>query len=43
MDDRIEKHRTERLENKPQTMDEAHMMGVYKALASEAAAGKFKQ
>jgi len=24
-------------------MDEAHMLGVYKALASEAAAGKFKQ
>jgi len=43
MDDRILKQRTERIANKEPTMDEAHMLGVYKALASEAAAGKFKQ
>ncbi len=43
MDDRIDKARIERLQNKPPTEDEQHMLGVYKALASEAAAGKFKQ
>ena len=43
MDDKLMKLRVERFEEKPRTADEEHMIGVYKALNSEANAGKFKQ
>jgi hypothetical protein len=43
MGDRIQKHRVDRLENKKPAYDEAHILGVYKALKGDEAAGKFKQ
>ena len=43
MDEKLMKLRVDRFQNKPQPYDEVQMLGVYKALNSEAAAGKFKQ
>ena len=43
MDEKLTKLSTDRFQNKPKTYDEEHMLGVYKALNSEATAGKFKQ
>lgn len=43
MDDKIEKLRMDRLDKKTPTYDEVHMLGVYKVLNAEQAAGKFKQ
>ena len=42
MDERIDKYRTDRLTNKKPTLDEQHMMAVYKALASDVASGQYK-
>ena len=43
MDDKILKYRTTRLQTKTPTLDEQHMLGVYKALGAEVTAGKYKQ
>ena len=43
MDERITKLRKDRLDNKPRSNDEQHMLGVYKALSAEQTASKYKQ
>lgn len=43
MDERIVKYRTDRLTSKTPTLDEQHMMAVYKALNTDVAGGQYKQ
>ena len=43
MDEKIMQYRTARLTNKNPTLDEHHMLGVYKVLNAEQNAGKFNK